>query len=300
MIMRIRCEESASMPFSHILRHSARSLVVVTLSLAGLITPALAAPAAAPSPSPTACATVPPALTDDFDATFSYELTSTAVQHFVALLGSASPKAQADVVASASAAARSPQRAQVRAAFANVCPNPSEAIGFARSVAVISHVWSVPELQNDKSAADLTDVLQTAVSALAHPDALTAEQRSAAAAPFQALESAVPAPSPTATDPCANRFSPAQPVRLVPLAYPVFAIAARATGTIFIKVSLSETGGVRSATLYRKTMGEGGASDALVESAIISAAATTYQPDIEKCVPSAGTYLFKAEFALRR
>jgi hypothetical protein len=157
-------------------------------------------------------------------------------------------------------------------------------------------------LGSEKSADDLTDVLKTAVSALAHPDALTPEQRSAAAAPFQALEIGAPTPRLAATGSaeCAKQYSPAQPVVIAPLTYPVEAVASRALGTIFVKVTLSETGGVRSATLYHKSMGDVAGSDALVDAAIISAAASTYQPDLEKCVPSAGSYLFKADFILRK
>jgi outer membrane biosynthesis protein TonB len=168
-------------------------------------------------------------------------------------------------------------------------------------VAVISHYWNTPELENEKSADDLTAELQTAVSALAHPDALTPEQRTAAAAPFEALESAAPPPQPSATGSagCANQYSPAQPVAIAPLTYPVTALTTRSAGTILVKVTLSETGGVRSATLFKQT-GDGAGSDALVDAAIISAAATTYRPDLERCVPSGGSYLFKADFILRK
>jgi len=280
-----------------------RSLVAVAFSVAYPIAPAIAAPASSPLPSSpmTTCSTPSPEIASDFETTFADDLASPAIQRLVALLGSASPEAQADVVKRASAAARSPERAELRAALAKVCPEASDVVGFSRGVAVISHYWNTPELENEKSADDLTAELQTAVSALAHPDALTPEQRSAAAAPFEALASAAPPPQPSATGSagCANQYSPAQPVAIAPLTYPVTALTTRSAGTILVKVTLSETGGVRSATLFKQT-GDGAGSDALVDAAIISAAATTYRPDLERCVPSGGSYLFKADFILRK
>ncbi len=284
--------------------HAARSFIALTLFLS-FISPALAAPTSATSPSPspvaTACATVEPGLADDVVSAFSSDLSSAPIQRFIALLGSASEAAQADVVKRASAAVRSSDDVSVRARLANVCPNATDVVGFSRSVIVISHDWTDPGLANDKRAEDLTVVLQAAISALAHPDALTPEDRLTAIAPFQALENGAsrPSPTPTASGPCLETTSPSRPIRFAPLRYPPIAQASRAAGEVYVKVSLSETGGVRSATLFKKSMGDDAGAQALVDAAIIVASASTYQADREKCVPSAGLYVFRAQFQAR-
>ena len=279
-----------------------RSVVAVTLSLVGLITPARAAPGSPLSPSPSSapnvCGSAAPGLADGFDAVFSYEISSTAIQRFIALLGSASHDARSDVIKRASAAARSPELAEIRSALAKVCQNASEVVGFSRAVIVISHEWHDLDL-DEKQADDLTGVLQTAVSALAHPDALTPDERVAAAAPFQALESDTPSPEGNGTKPCLVASAAARPVRFAPLTYPTIAQASRSSGTVFVKVILGETGGVRSVTLFHETVGNDAGGRALVEEAIVVAAASTYEPDRENCVASSGVYLFKANFDVR-
>jgi hypothetical protein len=281
------------------IRAVARSVVAVTLSLAGLLTPALAAPVSPPSPSPslapTVCETAAPGLGDGIDAVFSYDISSTAIQRLIALLGSASNAAQSDVIKRASAAARSPEQAAVRGALAKACKNASEVVGFSRAVIVISHEWNDPDLDQER-ADDLTGVLETAVSALAHPDALTPDERASAAAPFQALESDAPSPEGTVKKPCLVAPSGAKLVRFAPLTYPPIAQATHTSGTVVVKVMLSETGGVRRATLYHETVGNDAGGHALVDAALVVAAASTYEPDRENCVSTSGSYLFKANF----
>jgi hypothetical protein len=298
MIMRRRYEDPTSMAFPYVTRTSARWLVVVLLSVAGLARPALAVPLPSPSPAPTVCGSAAPGLADGFDAVFSYEISSTAIQRFIALLGSASHEARSDVIKRASAAARSPEQAEIRGALAKVCQNASEFVGFARAVIVISHEWNDPDL-DEKRADDLTGVLQNAVSALAHPDALTPDERVAAAAPFQALESDAPSSEGTVTKPCLVPFSGAKLVRFAPLTYPPIAQASHTSGIVVVKVTLSETGGVRSVRLFHETVGNDSGGQALVDAALVVAAASTYEPDREKCVSSPGAYLFKAVFNSR-
>jgi|GEM_PF-3155893 len=278
----------------------ASRLLVVPFLIASLSTRALADTSPSPGPSPSSaplvCGSAAPGLADGFDAVFSYEISSAAIERFIALLGSASHDAQSDVIKRASAAAKSPERTEIRTALAKVCQNASEVVGFSRAVIVISHDWNNPDLEDEKRADDLTDVLQTAVSALAHPEILTPDQRAAAVAPFQALESDVISSSPSPTKPCLVASVNARPVRFAPLLYPPIAQASRSTGIVFVKVVLSETGGVRSATLFQKTVGDDAGGQSLVDAAIVVAAASTYEPARENCVPSSGAYLFKAVF----
>ena len=282
-----------------IARRAVGSLGVAILSLACVGSPALAAPETRPSGSPVTngCPTVAPRLVDDIDDAFAYDLTSPAIQRFIALLGSASHRAQAEVVERATSATRSRTYVEVVAELANVCLGAPDAVGYERAIGVIAHVWSASKLRNQSAADTFAFVLETAVSALAHPDALTPEERAAAAAPFQSLEQAAPAAAATGTSGCADPDTSASAVFIPSLSYPSVARRSRSTGTILVKLALSETGGVRSATLFqKKTKGSAAGVDALVEAAIVVAAASTYEPDREKCAPRAGGYLFKANF----
>jgi len=112
--------------------------------------------------------------------------------------------------------------------------------------------------------------------------------------PVSTAPPATPAPTPTPTtkpacaDPnkaAAIKGSPAEPE------YPDIARQQGAVGTTLVKVTLSATGSVTDASVNKSA-----GNPALDKAAIDAAKATQYTPDTLNCVPTAGSYLFQADF----
>jgi protein TonB len=64
-----------------------------------------------------------------------------------------------------------------------------------------------------------------------------------------------------------------------------------ATGTVQVKVSLTATGSVLAAAVYKSS-----GSPLLDEAAVRAARQSTYAPEIDDCVKVAGDYIFRADF----
>lgn len=64
-----------------------------------------------------------------------------------------------------------------------------------------------------------------------------------------------------------------------------------ATGTVQVKVSLSATGSVLSATVYKSS-----GSPLLDEAALQAAQQSAYAPEIDDCIKVSGAYIFRADF----
>ena len=63
------------------------------------------------------------------------------------------------------------------------------------------------------------------------------------------------------------------------------------TGTSMVKVSLSATGSVLGATIYKSS------GSALLDNAAVQAAKeSSYSPEIDNCAKVAGDYIFRADF----
>jgi TonB family protein len=63
-------------------------------------------------------------------------------------------------------------------------------------------------------------------------------------------------------------------------------------GTASVQVNLSATGAVLSATIAKST-----GNAALDQAALLAAKQSTYKPEIKDCVPVAGAYLYRVDFA---
>jgi TonB family protein len=81
-------------------------------------------------------------------------------------------------------------------------------------------------------------------------------------------------------------------VRAVPPDYPKRAQELGQVGTVQVKVSVSATGAVSAASIYRSS-----GSEDLDGAALASARASTYAPEVVNCFAVSGTYLFRADFA---
>jgi protein TonB len=98
-------------------------------------------------------------------------------------------------------------------------------------------------------------------------------------------------PAPTQKPSCANPNVPATTTRPVEPDYPEMARQQGMTGTVQVKVTLAATGSVQGAVVYKSS-----GSAALDNAAIAAAKQSSYAAEVDNCVPTAGTYLFRADF----
>jgi protein TonB len=105
---------------------------------------------------------------------------------------------------------------------------------------------------------------------------------------------ATPAPTPTPTPKpaCANPNAPAA-IKGSPVEpdYPDIAREQGAVGTALVKVTLSATGSVTDVSINKSA-----GNAALDKAAMDAAKSTQYVPETDNCVPTAGSYLFQADF----
>ncbi len=98
-------------------------------------------------------------------------------------------------------------------------------------------------------------------------------------------------PTATPKPACANPHLDASVTHAVEPEYPALAQQQGAIGVTQVEVSLTETGAVSDAKVYKSS---GNAS--LDRAAIAAARQSTYSPEVDNCVKEAGNYLFRAEF----
>lgn len=98
-----------------------------------------------------------------------------------------------------------------------------------------------------------------------------------------------PAPSPTPT--CAVAHAAARTLRAAEPVYPAQLANSGVTGTVLVLISLSASGEVLAASVYRSSH-----NPLLDRAAIAAARASTYAPESVDCVPVSGTYLFQVDF----
>jgi TonB family protein len=93
---------------------------------------------------------------------------------------------------------------------------------------------------------------------------------------------------------CKDPYADAQTDVAARLDYPAIAREMGQTGTAFVKVTLTDTGAVDSVALYRSS-----GSDYLDRAALNAAQQSHYRPQLFRCEPAPGSYLFRAQFEMR-
>jgi len=76
--------------------------------------------------------------------------------------------------------------------------------------------------------------------------------------------------------------------------YPAIARSMGETGTVLVRVALNADGSVAGASLYKSS-----GFTSLDQSALLAAQATRYSPEIFRCEPITGAYIFRADFVAR-
>jgi protein TonB len=99
------------------------------------------------------------------------------------------------------------------------------------------------------------------------------------------------APTPTPKPACAQPHVDATTTNPVTPDTPEMAKQQGATGTVQVKVSLSPTGSIVSATVYKSS-----GFPSLDQAALQAAKQSAYAPEIDNCMKVAGDYIFRADF----
>jgi hypothetical protein len=275
------------------MRHRVRALVVIFVLVAQICLAVAAPLPAAADSSPAPCPSVPdPA---GVEAAFAFDIQSPEILRFTSGLASLAAPDQKRAFDAAMKAVGTPQEREAETAVAATCPTLDGIYGKVRAMAVIVNRWQLPEL-DDKQFDELSDVVETAVEALAAGDALAPDVRGQALLPFADTLAPADQAVPPSTQRCAQPNQNARPVNLAEPTYPAISAALGTHGQVAVKVTLTETGDVRSAALYSQTVGDGTGAGELIESAILAAGTSTYAPEVINCRPIAGGYLFKVDF----
>ncbi len=101
---------------------------------------------------------------------------------------------------------------------------------------------------------------------------------------------ASPTPTPTPTAACDRPDVAARTVAVVDPETPDIARERNVTGTVDVRVDLSETGEVRAVSIASSP------DVSLDEAALDAARRSTYAPEVVDCKAQSGSYLFRVEF----
>ncbi len=269
------------------------ALIVFLLAQGGF---AAAAPLPAVAvPSPAACPAVPEPSVALEDA-FAFDLRSPEILHFISGLAALPAAEREGVFEAAVAAAATSQERDAEALIAGICPTLDAIYGQARAKFIVVNQWRLAGPSDGKRSADFAGVIDAAVLALAAGDALSPDVRRAALLPFGDAVPAEPPPVPAAAGGCGLPDSRAHVIVAVTPRYPPLAASAATTGSVTVKIALTDTGDVRSAKLYRETVGDRPGAAEIIRASILAAAASSYAPEVTKCRPIAGRYLFRVDY----
>jgi TonB family protein len=104
------------------------------------------------------------------------------------------------------------------------------------------------------------------------------------------METPAPTPTPTPKATCDRPDDAARTVLVADPEMPDMARQRNVTGTVDVRVDLSETGAVRAVSIAHTP------DVVLDEAALDAARRTTYAPEIVDCKAQSGSYLFRVEF----
>ncbi len=258
------------------------TLAAALIALLALPAPSLAAtPKTVVTPSPVAtCSDGSPAgNTITFQDVFAHTIDDTATLRFIAELVAMDEAHQRTVLANLR---KSDDVAPVAADFDAGCLTESS-YRIARALALVAEYWTVDT--RDERFDRLTHRIEKA---------LAAPTDDATLAPFgiHARDLADPAPVTT----CDVPDHDARTIHAKQPTYPAIARTTRTTGLVKVRVAVDPFGLVRSVSLIESTAGVGPGPQALVESSIASAAASTFDPRLVSCKGLAGAYIFKADY----
>ena len=273
------------------------ALSACSFALAVSAAPAIADPAntvATPEPiakddGRTSCA-YPDFVT--LDDAFANPITDVITLRFIALVENMPPKDQLATLKRIAVPQLPAAHTEIDAAEQIGCPQPQIGKRTARLLYALSARW-----QGSNTSDRLVSAARSAIGALQIRDRIGAPIVDAQLAAFGTSLAALSAPvaSPSCPpDRAANAIGAVQPP------YPSFAGANGVSGTVLVKVSLDEQGLVTAASVFKRDVPSNEAGDELARVSLAAAATSTYEAAVLNCKAIDGSYLFKADFHVKR
>ncbi len=156
-------------------------------------------------------------------------------------------------------------------------------------VAAVPRPMLAPHLTPHASGAPRTVGLNTTTAGDGTPSGPPADGSGNSGSPAS-METPAPTPTPTPKATCDRPDVAARTVLVADPEMPDMARQRNVTGTVDVRVDLSETGAVRAVSIAHTP------DVVLDEAALDAARRTTYAPEIVDCKAQSGSYLFRVEF----
>jgi len=252
--------------------------------------PNVPTPEPIPAGSPGASCAYPAFVT--LDDAFAAPITDIITLRFIAYVENLAPKDQTATLKRIAVPQLPSAHTEIEAAEEIGCPQPQIGARTARLLYALSARW-----QPANTSDNLVGAARWAIGALQIRDRIGVPILDSTLAPFGTSYAALAAPRPApacAPDTAATVSAAVQPP------YPSFAGADGVGGTILVKVAIDSEGLVTAASIFKRDVPAGQAGDELARVSLAAAATSTYAPAISSCKPIDGTYLFKADFHVKR
>jgi hypothetical protein len=250
----------------------------------------VATPEPIPSEAPGISCTYPDFVT--IQDAFATPITDVVTLRFIAFVENLQPKDRAATLERILVPQLPVARTQIQAAEQIGCTQPRIGVRTARLLYSISTRWT-GTTANDA----LVKAARTAIGALQIRDRIGVATLDSTLAPFGTSYQSLAAPVALASctpDRAAQTVAAIQPI------YPPLAGQNGIGGSVLVKVSLDSEGLVTAASVFKRDVPANEAGDELARVSLAAAATSNYAPAIMNCHPLDGTYLFKADFHLKR
>ncbi len=172
-------------------------------------------------------------------------------------------------------------------------------VALARALLAVDRLWRPRAYAGEADIASFTAMLQAALSAVANPTALSAQQRQTALLPFAKTPNLLAATEPPAPPPrphtCAGPDIDARTIHAVTLREIIDATGTY--GSVDVHIELTRGGDVSSVSVAANHLrGDAGAAER-IHAALEAAAESTFAPATRNCIAIPGGYIFAVEFA---
>jgi outer membrane biosynthesis protein TonB len=250
---------------------------------------------AASSPAAAQCGRdLPPAEPTSVIDTLAYPLTNPQMLELLDAVVHLDAKGQRDILAASTEGQTAAIASSVDRAVREACIGRDVRFAVVRFLILASQTWDEAKVNSPAFEAFAEGPLAVALGAAALSPALPVDTRSEALRGFPS-PAAPPTPAPS---PCERPNRDARMLHSQNPSYPLQARRLATTGQVEIRINLDSAGRVRNALVYhtefQRSSQEG--DDALTQVSLVAAAMGIFAPEYEKCIPVAGSYLYRVVF----
>ena len=226
------------------------------------------------------------------DDAFANPITDVITLRFIAFVENMAPKDQTLTLKRVLVPQLPAAHTEIEAAEQIGCPQPQIGMRTARLLYALSSRW-----QPSNTSDTIVSAARWAIGALQIRNRIGVPILDSTLAGFGTTYAALAAPvASTACSP--DRAATA--TQAVQPPYPSFAGANGIGGTVLVKVSLDTEGLVTAASLFKRDVPPGQGGDELARVSLAAAASSNYEPAVMSCKAIDGSYLFKADFHVKR